>query len=217
MKHIAIYVRVSSRTQDTASQDVDLARWVAAMAADRECRWYRDTATGKNMDRPGWRDLEAALLQKQVAYIVVWRLDRLGRTASGLTKLFDSLGQMQVNLVSLKDSLDLSTPAGRLMANVLASVAQYETEVRSERQRAGIDAAKAAGKKWGGGKPGRRISAEAVRTILDLEARGVPRAQIARAVGVGRATVYAVLAQEAAVVPQSTVASAMPRNSSTFS
>lgn len=62
----------------------------------------------------------------EVSTIVVWRLDRLGRTASGLTKLFDELRARKVNLVSLRDGLDLATPAGRLMANVFASVAQYE-------------------------------------------------------------------------------------------
>ena len=61
-------------------------------------------------------------------------LDRLGRTAKGLTALFEDLVTRKVNLVSLKDGLDLSTPAGRLMANVLASVAAYETEVRSEQR-----------------------------------------------------------------------------------
>jgi DNA invertase Pin-like site-specific DNA recombinase len=59
-----------------------------------------------------------------------------------------------VNLVSLKDGLDLSTPAGRLMANVLASVAQYETEVRGERVRAGQLVARKSGKRWGGSRSG---------------------------------------------------------------
>ena len=117
--------------------------------------WYRDKATGRTMDRPGWQKLEGALNAGRVSAIVIWRLDRLGRTASGLTKLFDTLSNAGVNLFSLKDSLDLATPAGRLMANVLASVAQYETEVRGERVRAGIERAKADGKRWGGSQYGR--------------------------------------------------------------
>ena len=63
--------------------------------------------------------------------LVCWRLDRLGRTARGLTKLFDELQQLNVGLVGLKEGLNLSTAAGRLMANVLASVAQFETEIES--------------------------------------------------------------------------------------
>ena len=130
---IAVYVRVSSRRQDTKSQEPDLHRWVEAYAGDADVNWYRDKACGKTMDRPGWRRLEADMHAGKVKTIVVWRLDRLGRTASGLTTLFDELQERSVRLVSVRDGLDLGTPAGRLMANVLASVAAYENEVRSER------------------------------------------------------------------------------------
>jgi DNA invertase Pin-like site-specific DNA recombinase len=131
LKHIGIYLRVSSRRQDTRSQEPDLKRWAAAQ--DRPVRWYRDKFTGRTMDRPGWRKLEADIKAGKVAKVVVWRLDRLGCTARGLTALFEDLQGRRVGLVSLREGLDLSTPAGRLMAHVLASVAQYETEVRAER------------------------------------------------------------------------------------
>ncbi len=101
------------------------------------------------MDRKGWNRLQEAIDQGNVSKVVVWRLDRLGRTASGLTKLFEDLHRSKIGLVSIKDGLDLDTPAGRLMANVLASVAQFETEVRAERVLAGQARAKAEGKKWG--------------------------------------------------------------------
>ena len=84
------------------------------------------------MDRPAFKRLMEDVKTGKVKTIVVWRLDRLGRTAGGLTVPFDELNALKVNLVSLKDGLDLSTPAGTLMANVLASVAQYETEVRAD-------------------------------------------------------------------------------------
>ena len=94
------------------------------------------------MDRPGFERLMAAVRAGKVSTIVIWRLDRLGRTASGLTALFEDLRSREVNLVSLKDGLDLATPAGRLMANFLASVAAFETEVRAERVMAGLAAAR---------------------------------------------------------------------------
>jgi DNA invertase Pin-like site-specific DNA recombinase len=128
VKHIAVYVRVSTKAQDTKSQEPDLTRWTKSQ--DAPIKWYRDNATGKTMDRPGWKKLETAIRQGKVSTVAVWRIDRLGRTANGLTALFEQLSQKKVNLVSIRDGLDLSTPAGRLMANVLASVAQYETEVR---------------------------------------------------------------------------------------
>ena len=88
MQHIAIYVRVSTRKQDTRSQEPDLKRWIEAYADGTPVTWYRDKATGKTMDRPGWKRLEAAIDAGRVKTVVVWRLDRLGRTASGLCKLF---------------------------------------------------------------------------------------------------------------------------------
>ena len=193
MQHCAIYCRVSSNGQDVRSQLPDLQRWVAAQ--DQPVKWYRDQFTGKTMCRPGWNRLQAAIDSGDVSTIVCWRIDRLGRTAKGLTNLFACLQEKRVNLVSIKDGLDLSTPAGRLMAHVLASVAQFETEVRAERILAGQAAARAAGKTWGGGKRGRRVrlSEEKERTIKLLHEQGKGISEIARVVGLSRPTIYRVL------------------------
>jgi DNA invertase Pin-like site-specific DNA recombinase len=200
-KHIAVYVRVSSQKQDTASQLPDLRRWVEAYAADQEVVWYTDKASGKTMERKAWRRVEKAINLGRVSKVVVWRLDRLGRTASGLTTLFDELRQRKVGLVSIRDGVDLETPAGRLMANVLASVAAYENEVRAERILAGQAAAKAAGKTWGGSQKGRRISVrgEQVEMVRRLHADKTPIAAIARTVGLSRPTVYRLLNEPKAV------------------
>jgi DNA invertase Pin-like site-specific DNA recombinase len=196
MQHVAIYVRVSTRKQDTKSQEPDVKRWIEAYA-DGPVKWYRDKASGKTMDRPGWNRLERDIDSGKVSAVVVWRLDRLGRTASGLTALFEKLIARKVNLVSLRDGIDLGTAAGRLIANVLASVAAYENEVRSERICAGQQAARAAGKRWGGSKKGRRlkVTQEQVDTVLRLKREGSKIAAIARATGVSRPTVYDVLAE----------------------
>lgn len=195
MKHHAIYLRVSSRAQDTKSQEPELTAWAARQ--ELPVVWYRDTFTGKTMDRPGWQQLDAAMRRGEVATVVVWRLDRLGRTVSGLAKLFDDLRARKINLVSLKDGVDLATPAGRLMANVLASVAQYETETRGERVAAGQAVARARGKRWGGSKPGTRkkLTPDREAAIQHLHAAGTPIARIARTVGLSRPTVYDALAR----------------------
>ena len=195
MRHIAIYVRVSKRTQDTRSQLPDLKRWAEAFANGIPVKWYRDKFTGKTMDRTGWKRLESDIDAGKVSSVVVWRLDRLGRTASGLTALFEKLATRKVNLVSLKDGVDLSTPAGRLMANVLASVAAYENEVRAERIVAGQNAARAAGKTWGGSQKGHRIKVtpEQAEAVQRLRQEGTPMAAIARATGLSRPTIYSVL------------------------
>lgn len=192
-KHIAIYMRVSTQRQDLRSQEADLKAW--AKGQRLPVVWYRDKFSGKSMERPGWSKLIASVERGEVASICCWRLDRLGRTAKGLTALFAELQARKVNLVLLKDGIDLSTPAGRVVANILASLAQYETELRGERILAGIAAAKAAGKTWGGRKPGTRIklTPEKERTIKVMGKAGETVAAIARAVDLSRPTVSKVL------------------------
>lgn len=194
MKHTAIYMRVSTKAQDTASQEADLARW-QAVHNDFQCVVYSDKATGKTMDRPGWNKLWEQVQEGNVERIVVWRLDRLGRTASGLTRLFDDLVLFKIGLVSMREGLDLETPAGRLMANVLASVAAYETEVRRERVLAGIAAARERGVKIGGWKRGkyRTIKPRKTRQIRDLHQQGMSMRGIAKMVEMAPSSVrYAI-------------------------
>ena len=169
--------------------------------------WYTDTFTGKTLDRPAMTRLLADIRAGKVKSVVVWRLDRLGRTAKGLTAFFDELVALKVNFVSLKDGMDLGTPAGRLIANVLASVAAYETEVRAERIAAG-KAAKA-GKieaiiKAGGTPPvinkgGRprgiptKVTPTVQTMILKMKAEKKKTTLIARELNLSRQTVYDVL------------------------
>jgi DNA invertase Pin-like site-specific DNA recombinase len=168
MKHIAYYVRVSSKQQDTASQLPDLERH--AQSQTEPTRFYHDKKTGKTMDRPQWNKLSEAIRQGQVS---------------------------KVGLVSIRDGLDLGTPPGRLMAGVLASVAQYETEIRSERVQAGQAVALAKGKHWGGSVKGRematRAAKEQVEQIQRMKREGESIASIARATGLSRPTVYSYL------------------------
>jgi DNA invertase Pin-like site-specific DNA recombinase len=193
-KVTAIYVRVSTRRQGTESQEPDLKRWAESHAG--EVRWYRDRFTGRTMHRKGFdaltRDIHAGL----VGAVVVWRLDRLGRTAKGLTALFEDFTARKINLVSLRDGLDLSTPAGRLMANVVASVAQYESEIKSENILAGLEVAKANGVKLGRPTgPGKaiKVTPEQEEAIVRLKSEGKKIAAIARTTGLSRPTVYKVL------------------------
>ncbi len=196
---VGIYLRVSKgRGQDTASQEPELRRWADGQA--KPVVWYRDKWTGKTMDRPGMAKLLADVAGGKIRTIMVWRLDRLGRTAKGLVTLFEDLQARKVNLISLKDGLDLSTPAGRLMANVLASVAAYETEVRAERIHAGLEVARAEGRHLGrpkgSGKGVRsKVTREQEATVRRLKAEGEKVAAIARATGLTRPTVYSVLAE----------------------
>jgi DNA invertase Pin-like site-specific DNA recombinase len=204
---------VSSKKQDLRSQLPDLQRWAKSKQEELrrviepkrdEVRWCQDEFTGTAMERPGWDRLLSFVRMNCVSEIVVWRLDRLGRTAKGLTALFDELHKRGVGLVSLKDGLDLSTPAGWLMANMLASVAQFETEVRAERILAGQAAARAAGRRWGGSRKGerRKISNEQLDAIRTMRAEGRSVSGIARATGLSRVTVYHWLREGAPAEPE---------------
>ncbi len=193
MKHVAVYVRVSKLLQSQRSQMPDLKRWAAAQS--EPVKWYKDSFTGRTMERPGWQRLQAAIERGEVSAVVCWRLDRLGRTAKGLTALFADLQEQGVNLVSLREGIDLSTPAGRMLANMLASVAQFETECRAERVLAGQAAAREKGKRWGGRKEGTRTRAVKAKadSIRKLAKAKTPISTIAKNLGVSRPTVYAVL------------------------
>lgn len=199
---VAIYMRVKQGGRRSATQESDLQRWsdLKKWADDRgrKVRWYKCSWSGPSQNRPGWNKLIADVEAGKVGTLVCWRLDRLGKTCSELIKLFEFLAARRVNLVSVKDGLDLSTPTGRRMASVLASVAVYESEVRAERIIAGQEAARARGVRWGGSLKGRRLTVtpELEATIRRLKAEGTKISQIARETGLSRPTVYKVLRDE---------------------
>jgi DNA invertase Pin-like site-specific DNA recombinase len=192
-KKTAIYIRVSSKQQDHRSQLPDLERWAAAHG--EPVIYFKDSFTGRTMTRPGMDKMLEALRSGKLERIVVWRLDRLGRTTKGLCQLFDELHDRSVDLVSLKDGFSLASPAGRLHARILASVAEYETEIRAERVAAGQSAARKRGKTWGGSDKGWRwkVTDDQVNAIHEMKAAGRKITQIASVTGLSRPTIYRVL------------------------
>ena len=186
-----IYMRVSSNQQDMRSQRADLTSY----AKGKDVVWYSDKATGTNFNREGWKKLENDISVGKIKELVVWRLDRLGRTAGETISLLDRLERLGVKFVSIKDNFDPSTITGRLMRNILASFSAYETEVRKERQYAGIAAAKAQGKKWGGRMKGVRITLTKEKEHLcqKMKAEGQKKAIIARSLELSRKTLYVAL------------------------
>lgn len=197
MKKItAIYVRVSSNPQSIRSQRPDLKRYIKAYADKKtNVHWFVDKMSGKTMDRPEWNKLYKKILANRIERLIVWRLDRLGRTASGLTKLIEEMNEHKVKFISIKEGMDLSIPAGRLIANVLASVAAYEVEVGSERIRAGQKAARDAGKSWGGSRKGRlnTITKEQAKAVIKMKADNEKISVIAKTLNMNRTSIYRVL------------------------
>lgn len=143
-KYVAFYMRVSSRQQNIESQLPELQAYAKDLEELGErVVWIEDTFTGRQMERPGIQQIAHDIDAGRIKTLVCWRLDRLGRTARGLCNLFADCQRLGVNVISLRDRFDLSTPIGRLQAHILASVAEFETELRRERQAAGLAALRA--------------------------------------------------------------------------
>ncbi len=142
--------------------------------------------------QPGIEKLEADVAAGRVGTVVVWRVDRLGRTAAGMLTFLEQLDAQGVKFVAVRDGFDSETPAGRLVRGVLAQVAAYEREVISERIRAGVAKAKAEGKRWGGRKPGQRtrLTDEKLSAMQALLGSGAKKAAIARQLGISERSVY---------------------------
>ncbi len=144
------------------------------------------------MRRPGIEKLESDVAAGKVDTVVVWRVDRLGRTAAGMLTFLEQLDTQGVKFVAVRDGFDSETPAGRLVRGVLAQVAAYEREVISERIRAGVAKARAEGKRWGGRKPGQRtrLTDEKLSAMQALLDSGAKKAAIARQLGISERSVY---------------------------
>lgn len=191
-----VYVRVSSKAQTIKSQSSDLKRYVESHADELgTVRHLTEKHSGLTMDRPKWNQIEKAIVANRVSNLIVWRLDRLGRTTSGLVKLFETLQKHNTNLISIRDNVDLTTVTGRLIATVLASVAMYENEVRTERIIAGQQAAKAEGKSIGGSHRGSlyKITMQQVRAIVKLNDKDMGATEISRTVNTSVPNVYRIL------------------------
>jgi DNA invertase Pin-like site-specific DNA recombinase len=186
MKEVACYVRVSTVGQNEAGQRREIERWLQGNGTDPEnVRWYLDKSTGDNLDRPGFERLQCDIFQGDIGTVVIWRLDRLSRTIrDGLNTLCDWCDR-SLRIVSVSQQIDFNGTIGKMIASVLFGVAEMEQETRRERQRAGIDAAKARGVYLGRQKgttkatPGR---------ALELRASGLKVAEIATALGISRRT-----------------------------
>ena len=159
------YARVSTLDQDPTLQ-------LDGLAAAGCAKVFEDRASGARADRPG--------LQKALEYaregdvLIVWKLDRLGRSVKHLVDLAGELHKLGVQFMSVTDSIDTGTPSGRFFFHVMA---RMERELIVERTRAGLDVAKQLGRK-GGRKP--KMTDSKIESAKKLLANGVPPKDVAR-------------------------------------
>jgi len=148
IRHVAVYARVSTLDQTCENQLLELRRYVEARGwAATE---YVDTGVSGAKDRrPALDQLTGAVRRHQVDAVVCWRLDRLGRNLRHLVLLLDEWQARGVAFVTLGEGIDTSTAAGRLVAGVLGSIAEFERARVQERIRAGLLRARAQGTRLG--------------------------------------------------------------------
>ncbi|ANE73866.1 recombinase family protein [Dickeya solani] len=172
------YARVSTSDQNTELQKN------ALVGANCELI-FEDHASGKNARRPG---LKRALRKlKRGDTLIVWKLDRLGRSVRDLITMVSDLQAHGIHFRSLTDAIDTTTPAGRFFFHVMSALAEMERELIVERTRAGLAAARAAGR-IGGRR--RIMTPDAIEHAKTLLTNGATRWQIANIIGVSEKTIY---------------------------
>ena len=185
------YARVSTQDQRLELQTDALARCGCQQI-------YKERKSGKTRERP---ELEKMVSQLRAGdTVVVWKLDRLGRSLRDLIDLVAEFRERGVEFVSLQDGINTATPTGRFTFNVFASLAEFERELIRERTNAGLEAAKARGKR--GGRPAglskaAMEKARSARILYDSKTKTVE--EIASILGIGRATCYRYLSQTASL------------------
>jgi len=180
------YMRVS---KNNGSQTIDLQRDALITAGVQEDRIYQDSASGKNEDRPGLQNCLKALQKGNT--LVVWKLDRLGRDLKHLVTVIDDLRKRDIGFKVLAGQgaqIDTTTPNGRLVFGLFASIAEFERDLIIERTQAGLESARARGRI--GGRP-RKMDESKIRTAMAaLSDQKSIAADVARTIGVTTATLY---------------------------
>lgn len=172
------YARVSTEDQNLALQ-LDALKKIGCE------RVFTDKVGGTRVVRPGLSDALSHLRAGDT--LVVWKLDRLGRSVKGLVDLVNGLEAREVHFRSLTDGIDTKTPAGRFFFHIMASLAQMERELIGERTRAGLAAARKLGR-IGGRK--RRMTESKIRAARRLLTGGTPPRDVAENLGVSVPTLY---------------------------
>src|SRR5690554_5056504 len=176
------YARVS-----TLDQNLELQRDALEKAGCE--RVFEDHISGASSERPGWAKATTALREGDT--LVVWRLDRLGRSLKHLIDTVNELDGRGIGFKSLTENIDTTTPGGRLVFHIFGALAEFERELIRERTHAGLAAARARGRKGGRPRKLNKRQAATARTLLKDSEHSVT--SVAEMLGVSRTTLYRAL------------------------
>jgi DNA invertase Pin-like site-specific DNA recombinase len=183
---VAIYARVSTHNgQDPEMQTRELRDYCERRGWAIEDEYVDVGVSGAKESRPELNRLMADAKRRKLDLILVWKLDRFGRSLRHLVNALAELEAVGVAFVSLTDNLDLSTPSGRLMFQVIAAMSEFERELIRERVRSGMSNAKAKGKSIG--RP--KLAVDSLE-IARLRESGATWRAIAKATGISVGTVH---------------------------
>jgi DNA invertase Pin-like site-specific DNA recombinase len=185
---VGLYARVSTHDQQT------LPMQLAAMREYVERRGWTVTAEVSEIgsgakERQKREELLKIARRREIDAIVVWRLDRWGRSLVDLVTTLGELGELGVGFVSLTEALDLTTPTGRAMAGLLAVFAEFERDILRERVKAGIAQARAEGKPHGRPRTASLLKGQ----IEEMYEAGMSKSEVARRLSIGRTSVRRML------------------------
>lgn len=184
-KRVAVYARVStSKGAQDPEMQLSEAREYTARRGFQIIKEYVDAGvSGCRESRPALNELMADAARRRFDAVLVWKLDRFGRSLKHLVNALEQLDSLGVSFISLHDNLDFTTPSGRLMFQIIAAMAEFERALIQERVRAGLRNARAKGKRLG--RP--RVFVDAAQ-IAALRNQGRSWSEICRATRVSRGT-----------------------------
>lgn len=189
MFRVGMYARVSTHDQQTLALQMRAMREYAAKRGWTIAAQIKEIGSGASA-RELRENLLAAARRREIDVVLVWRLDRWGRSLVDLVVTLKELAELGVSFVSLTEALDLATPTGRAMAGLLSVFAEFEHEILRERIRAGIAEARLKGKRFG--RP--LTAAKKAGQVRKLYRAGISKAEIARRLDIGRTSVRRILA-----------------------
>ncbi len=188
MFRVGLYARVSTHDQKTLPLQIRTMKEYAAKRGWAISVQIKEVGSGA-AERELRERLMAAARRREIDVVLVWRLDRWGRSLADLVVTLKELAALGVGFVSLTEALDLTTPTGRAMAGLLSVFAEFEHEILRERIRAGIAEAR-----LNGTHLGRPVTAgKKAGQIRKLRRAGVSKAEIARRLDIGRTSVRRIL------------------------
>jgi DNA invertase Pin-like site-specific DNA recombinase len=187
---VGLYARVSTHDQQTLGLQLEAMRCYVRDRGWSLAQQIQDVGSGAE-ERPQREVLLKAARRREIDVVLVWRLDRWGRSLADLVMTLQELSELGVGFVSLTEALDLTTPSGRAMAGLLAVFAEFEREILRERVKAGIAQARKEGKPHG--RP--RSASLQAQQVRRLWAQHLSKSEIARRLKIGRTSVRRILAE----------------------